>query len=62
MNTDRILRFPEVHARTGLSRTTIWREINAGRFPSQINITPHAVGWRESEVNAWIAARHAKAA
>lgn len=62
MSTDKILRFPEVHARTGLSRTTIWREISLGRFPKQVKITAHAVGWRESEIVAWVAGTWDKAA
>jgi predicted DNA-binding transcriptional regulator AlpA len=28
----RLIRWPEVKKKTGLSRTTIWREVRAGRF------------------------------
>lgn len=59
---DRILRDAEVRERTGLSRTTRWRLIRKGRFPASVPISDHAVGWRESEIEAWIAARRPKAA
>ncbi|TDR93794.1 helix-turn-helix transcriptional regulator [Enterovirga rhinocerotis] len=59
---DRILRWPEVKARTGLSRTSVWREQRAGRFPPAIQISANAVGWRESDIAAWIASRTASVA
>ena len=59
---DRILRWPEVKARTGLSRTSVWREQKAGRFPAGIKISANAVGWRESDIAAWIASRTRQAA
>ena len=52
-----ILRRPEVEARTGLGCSTIYDGIKAGTFPAQIQLGPKAVGWVESEVNAWLAAR-----
>lgn len=53
--TDRILRFAEVSARTGLKRTTIYARIKAGSFPAPVALGTHHVGWRESEIAAWIA-------
>ena len=41
---DRVLRFPEVKRLTGLSRTTIWEQERAGRFPRHIQISARAVG------------------
>ena len=55
--SDRILRKPEVLAKTGLSNNTIARLEAAGRFPVRRRISPRAVGWVESEVDAWIARR-----
>lgn len=52
-----ILRLPEVMARTGLSRSTIYIQIAAGEFPAQVALTARAVGWRESDIEAWINAR-----
>ncbi len=61
--TDRVLRAPEVTARTGLSRTTLWREMKAKRFPEPIKITSsRCIGWRESEVMTWLESRPKKSA
>jgi prophage regulatory protein len=54
---DRVLRLAEVEARVGFKRTKIGEEVDAGRFPEPIALGPRAVGWRESEVQAWIASR-----
>lgn len=51
--TDRFLRINTVLDRTGLSRATLYRKINAGTFPSQHKISERCCGWRESEVEAW---------
>ncbi len=53
----RILRRAEVTMRTGLSNTSIHREVQAGRFPKQVALGRRAVGWIESEVDAWLEAR-----
>ena len=50
----RILRRIEVQARTGLSRSSIYRGIQEGRFPKALNIGPRMVGWVEAEIQAWI--------
>lgn len=54
-NTDRIIRLKTVLARTGLSRSTLYRKIAEGTFPAQIRISVHGAGWRESAINRWIA-------
>ena len=54
-NTDRIIRIKTVLARTGLSRTTLYRKMAEGTFPSRVKISIHGAGWRESAVNRWIA-------
>lgn len=52
---DRIVRLKTVLARTGLSRSTLYRKIGEGTFPRQVQISVHGAGWRESAVNQWIA-------
>ena len=52
---ERIIRLKTVLARTGLSRSTMYRKIAEGTFPCQIKISVHGAGWRESAVNRWIA-------
>lgn len=51
---DRILRIGTVLNLTGLSRATLYRKIQEGTFPRQIQITSLCVGWRESAVCAWL--------
>ncbi|HHT8972210.1 TPA: helix-turn-helix transcriptional regulator [Burkholderia cenocepacia] len=53
---ERLLRFPEVRARIGLSKTEIYRRIAAGTFPAGVRLGARAVAWRESAVEAWIRA------
>jgi len=53
-NLERIIRLKTVLARTGLSRSTMYRKIAEGTFPSQVKISIHGAGWRESAVNRWI--------
>jgi prophage regulatory protein len=52
---DRIIRLKTVLARTGLSRSTLYRKITEGTFPRQVPISIHGTGWHESAVNRWIA-------
>jgi prophage regulatory protein len=52
---DRIIRLKTVLARTGLSRSTIYRKIAEGTFPTQIKISVNGTGWHESEINRWTA-------
>jgi prophage regulatory protein len=52
---DRIIRLKTVLARTGLSRSTIYRKITEGTFPPQLKISTNSAGWRESDINRWVA-------
>ena len=53
----KLLRFPTVRERTGLSRSTIWRLEQRGQFPRHHRIAPNVVAWIEEEVSAWILER-----
>ncbi|MFM2409434.1 MAG: hypothetical protein RL481_262 [Pseudomonadota bacterium] len=53
-NLERIIRLKTVLARTGLSRSTMYRKIAEGTFPCQVRISVHGAGWRESAINHWI--------
>lgn len=50
---DRILRLNAVLDRTGLSRSTLYRKMQNGTFPRNLQISKRCVGWRESAVEAW---------
>ncbi|MBC2836427.1 helix-turn-helix transcriptional regulator [Paragemmobacter straminiformis] len=56
---DMILRRPTVQLRTGLSRSAIYDAMAKGKFPKPIQIGTRAVGWAESEIEAWLEARKA---
>jgi prophage regulatory protein len=61
-----LLRLPQVKARTGLSRSEIYRRIAAGDFPAPCKLGVRASAWPEHEITAYcqarIAARDARAA
>ena len=50
----RYIRRPEVEARTGLSRSTIYAMMAAGAFPAPVKLGLRAVGWSEAEIAAWL--------
>ena len=56
----RFLRLPEVMARTGLSRSTIYVRLAQGRFPRPVSLGGRAVGWIESEIEQWCRQRIAE--
>ena len=56
-----ILRRKDVQARTGLSRSTLYLRISQGTFPQSVPLGPRAVGWLESEVEAWLQGQVAQA-
>lgn len=52
-----ILRLPEVKARTGLSRSTLYQLIRDDKFPRPVALGARAVGWPADEVAGWIEQR-----
>ncbi len=63
MATQTILRRTDVEARTGLKRSTIYDKLDPeskrydATFPKRVSLGTSAVGWLESEVDAWVASR-----
>jgi prophage regulatory protein len=52
-----ILRLRQVEQKVGLKSSSIYQKISEGVFPSQVRLGARAVGWIESEIDAWIAAQ-----
>ena len=53
----KLLRIREVMARSGIrSKSTIYRLVKAGRFPSPIKPTPGISAWDAEEVDEWLEA------
>ena len=57
IDMESFLRFPAVLAKTGLSRSTIYLKISRGEFPAPVKLGQRAVGWPETAIARWIAAR-----
>jgi prophage regulatory protein len=58
MSVNTILQLPQVKARTGLSRSTIYSRIAQGSFPKPAPLGgATAVGWLEAHVESWIQSR-----
>jgi len=51
---DRMLSIDAVINVTGLSRATIYRQMDAGKFPQRVRISGGRVSWRESDIQEWI--------
>lgn len=50
----RLIRLAEVKRRTGMSTSTIYRWMRAGKFPRSHSICGYIAAWSEAEVEAWI--------
>jgi len=56
----RILRLPQVIAKVGLRRDSIYRLAREDRFPKPIKLSENASGWLESEIDAYIESKTAE--
>ena len=52
---DAILKLPEVTRITGIGRSNLYEMVRSGQFPKPVKLSVRSVGWRQSEVNAWLA-------
>lgn len=55
----RILPRARVAELLGLNLSTIWRMCQRGEFPRPIRLSPARCGWRQRDIEAWLAAREA---
>lgn len=53
---DRLVRMPEVLARTSLSRATIYRKMARGEFPQSVQIGANSMAWHAKDFERWLAA------
>lgn len=49
----RLLRKKEVLIMTGISGSTLWRLIKAGKFPAPVRVSESIPAWPEDQVIAW---------
>lgn len=50
----KFLRLPAVLGIIGVSRSKLYADIKAGEFPPPISLGARAVGWLDTEIDAWI--------
>ena len=61
MNPRRYLLLKDVIERVRLSRSTIYRLIAAGSFPSPYSLSENRSGWLESDIDEWCNSREKRA-
>ncbi|USR42247.1 AlpA family phage regulatory protein [Ectopseudomonas hydrolytica] len=54
---EKFLRFGAVAELIGLSRSTIWRMEQEGKFPKRVQLGSKSVAWRLSDLNHWMSSR-----
>lgn len=52
-----VVRSKDLRQLTGLSRSSIWRLERDGDFPARVRLTRSGVGWRRTDIEAWLATR-----
>lgn len=52
-----LLRLPQVMARVGLSRSSIYEAIANRNFPPGVKLSRRAVAWSSKAIDAWISER-----
>lgn len=57
MLQEKLLRRQEVEDYCQIGRSTIYRLMRSGQFPSPIRIGPRAVRWRASEIQEFVSRR-----
>ena len=59
---EKLLSRPEVEARTGLSRSTIYAWMQSGSLPQPVKLGARLVAWRESDISNWLDSRDTRGA
>jgi prophage regulatory protein len=49
-----LLRLADVRSLVGISRSTIYKRISEGSFPSPVRISERSVRWRLEDIEEWI--------
>jgi prophage regulatory protein len=59
MNTisQRMLRLPEVRDITGVSRSSIYKWMDEGKFPPSRQLSERAIAWDSREIAKWVDSR-----
>ncbi len=49
------LRQPQVLVFVPISRSTLWRRVQAGTFPGPVKLSARVTAWRAEDLRRWIA-------
>jgi prophage regulatory protein len=60
--TRKALRLPAVAEKTSLSRSNLFRLVQAGKFPKPHKLSERVSAWDEAEVDDWLAAKFSRGA
>lgn len=55
--TEELWRLPRVATTIGMGRSWIYLAVQEDRFPAPIRIGSRAIGWKRSDVLAWLDSR-----
>ena len=55
-----LLRIHEVTERTGLSRSSIYKQMQLKNFPKGVKITGRSIAWPSEEIDLWVRERIAQ--
>ena len=59
LDSERIVRMEELLRRLQISRATVYRWLDEGRFPRPVRLGERTIGWKESSLAGWLADREA---
>ena len=51
---DRLLRLNELTRMLGVSRSTVYRYLAAGRLPPPVHLSSRCIAWKASTITAWM--------
>jgi predicted DNA-binding transcriptional regulator AlpA len=54
MSALKTYRFSELQEIIPVSRSTLWRWVRNGKFPSPISLGPNTRAWREEDIRIWL--------
>jgi len=57
LNKMGVIRLPAVVNLVALSRSTVYSLIKNNAFPKPVKLSARAVGWRQSDIEAWLQSR-----
>lgn len=52
---EQLIRLPDVMAKVGIKRSTVWQFVKDGKLPKPIKLSAKITVWRASEIDAYIA-------